>query len=126
MHKFTQTVYYLTCISPDRDKIQDFEKVDRMYWRLHCCLLLSLCRRMTSPWQFYARVISVLTDLRGLAYYGRQIMSNLKPDIMKLTKDIQVPLYLEMLFSETDSFTKTSSSPQGQPSTSTDKEHQAQ
>ncbi|CAG5114686.1 unnamed protein product [Candidula unifasciata] len=101
----------ISITSPDRDKIQDFEKVDRMYWRLHCCLILSL-------W----RLVTVLTDLRGLAFYGRQIMSNLKPDIMKLTKDIQVPLYLEMLFSETDSSTSTNStsSRHGQASALTD------
>ncbi|KAI8780832.1 flocculation protein FLO11 [Biomphalaria glabrata] len=83
-------------VSPDREKLNDYEKVYNIYWRLHCCLLLSLWRRFESPLRHYAKIISVLTYMRQISESSRESYQRLGSDIVRLTRHVDVPLFLEL------------------------------
>ncbi|KAH9490125.1 hypothetical protein Btru_045021 [Bulinus truncatus] len=86
----------ITIMSPDRELLKDFDKVYQIYWRLHCCLLLCLWRRLTAPLRHYSKIISVLTYMREISEDNRTSYQKLGSDIIKLTRHLDVPLFLEM------------------------------
>ncbi|XP_005100838.1 uncharacterized protein LOC101849296 [Aplysia californica] len=86
------------CItSPDRDGLKERRKVEALYWRFLCCLLLSLHRRHPKPYSVYSQVITLLADLKTCVIVHHQLLEVFKVDIVKLTSEIDAPLYKEMM-----------------------------
>ncbi|XP_035827288.1 flocculation protein FLO11 [Aplysia californica] len=83
--------------SSDREQLQEYEKVDRLYWRLHCMLQLSLRRHHRRPMARYARLISVLTELRSVGALNSKNFNQASPDFLRLTQSIKVPLFMELI-----------------------------
>ncbi|CAL1529569.1 unnamed protein product [Lymnaea stagnalis] len=86
----------IVIMSPDREQLREYDKVDRIYWRLHCCLLLCLLRRHSAPLRHYAKIITVLTDMRQISADSQAGFRKLKSEMVTLTKHIKVPLYMEL------------------------------
>ncbi|XP_059155525.1 uncharacterized protein LOC131940755 [Physella acuta] len=88
----------IVIMSPDRESLREHEKVYALYWKLHCCLILCLWRRLPSPLRHYSRIISVLTDMRLISDSTSKSYQSFKPELLKLTQHIKIPLYLELFY----------------------------